>query len=107
VSANPLPIGGWFGPDAATATAARLAQRDERRRVHFGISNIKRSVSINPDAVGLLVAAAESRAAKLVSLSALSPVLAEALTLMAARSVQPSDLPEASAHVRALMQTME
>jgi hypothetical protein len=54
-----------------------------------------------------LVAAAESRAAKLVSLSGLSPVLVEALTLMAARSVQPSDLPEASAHVRALMQTME
>jgi hypothetical protein len=30
-----------------------------------------------------------------------------ALTLMAARSDQPSDLSEASAHVRALMQTME
>jgi hypothetical protein len=94
-------------PDAATATAARLAHRDERRHVHFGISNIKRSVSINPDAAGPLVAAAEARAAKLVSLSGLSPVLVEALTLMAARSVQPSDLSEASAHVRALMKTME
>ena len=94
-------------PDAATATAARLAHRDERRHVHFGISNIKRSVSINPDAAGPLVAAVETRAAKLVSLSGLSPVLVEALTLMAARSVQPSDLSEASAHVRVLMQTME
>ena len=54
-----------------------------------------------------MVAAAETRAAKLVSLSGLSPVLFEALTLMAARSVQSSDLSEASAHVRVLMQTME
>jgi hypothetical protein len=54
-----------------------------------------------------LVAAAETHAAKLVSLSGLSSVLVETLTLMAARSVQPSDLSEASAHVRALMQTME
>lgn len=94
-------------PDAATATAARLAHRDERRHVHFGISNIKRSVSIDPDVAGPLVSAAESRAAKLVSLSGLSPVLVEALTIMAARSLQPADLSDAAADVRTLMQTME
>jgi hypothetical protein len=94
-------------PDAATATAASLAHRDERRHVHFGISNIKRSVSIDPDMVVPLVAAAEARAAKLVSLSGLSPVLVEALTVMAARSLQPADLSDAAADVRALMQTME
>ncbi len=94
-------------PDAATAAAARLAHRDERRHVHFGVSNIRRSVSIDPAAVGPLVAAAETRAAKLVSLSGLSPVLVEALTVMAARSIQPADLSDAAAAVRALMQTME
>ena len=94
-------------PDAATAAAARLAHRDERRHVHFGISNIKRTIAIDPDAVGLLVAAAEARASKLISLSGLSPVLVEALTIMAARSIQPSDLSDAAADVRALMQTME
>jgi hypothetical protein len=94
-------------PDEATATAARLAHRDERRHVHFGISNIKRSVSIDPDAAAPLVAAAETRASKLVSLSGLSPVLVEALTIMSARSIQPSDLSEAAAAVRALMETME
>jgi hypothetical protein len=94
-------------PDAATAAAARLAHRDERRHVHFGISNIKRSVTVDPDLVGSLVAAAETRAAKLVSLSGLSPVLVEALTIMAARSLQPADLSAAAADVRALMQTME
>ena len=94
-------------PDAATAAAARLAHRDERRHVHFGISNIKRSVSINPDAMGPLVTAAETRAAKLISLSGLSPVLVEALTIMTARSLQPADLSDAAADVRALMQTME
>ena len=80
-------------PDAATAAAARLAHRDERRHVHFGISNIRRSVSIDPDAVGPLVAAAETRAAKLVSLSGLSPVLVEALTVVAARSISRPTFP--------------
>jgi len=94
-------------PDAATAAAARLAHRDERRHVHFGISNIRRSVTIDPDTAGPLVAAAEARAAKLVSLSGLSPVLVEALTIMAARSLQPADLSAAAADVRALMQTTE
>ena len=94
-------------PDAATAAAARLAHRDERRHVHFGISNIKRAVSIDPDIVGSLVAAAETRAAKLVSLSGLSPILVEALTVMAARSLQPAELSDAAADVRKLIQTME
>ena len=94
-------------PDPATAAAAGLAHRDERRHVHFGISNIRRSVSIDPDMVGPLVTAAETRAAKLVSLSGLSPVLVESLTIMAAQSLQPADLSDAAADVRSLMQTME
>lgn len=94
-------------PDAATAVAARLAHRDERRHVHFGISNIKRSVAIDADLVTPLVAAAETRATKLLSLSGLSPVLVEALTIMAAHSLQPADLSDAAADVRGLMQTME
>lgn len=94
-------------PDAATAAAARLAHRDERRHVHFGVSNIKRSVSIDADVVSALVAAVEARAAKLVRLSGLSPVLVEALTIMTARSLQPADLADAAADVRALMGTME
>ena len=94
-------------PDAATAAAARLAHRDERRHVHFGISNIKRAIGIDPDMVGSLVAAAETRAAKPVSLSGLSPILVEALTVMAARSLQPADLSAAAAEVRTLMRTME
>ncbi|MGH2887631.1 MAG: ferritin-like domain-containing protein, partial [Solirubrobacteraceae bacterium] len=94
-------------PDAATAIAARLAHRDERRHVHFGISNIKRAISIDPDMMGTLIAAAETRASKLVSLSGLSPLLVEALTIMAARSIRPSDLSDAAADVRTLMRTME
>ena len=68
-------------PDAATAAAARLAHRDERRHVHFGISHVKRRMQNDPDARDALVAAAEARAAKLTSLSGLSPLLTEALTL--------------------------
>ena len=47
------------------------------------------------------------RAAKLTSLSGLSPILVEALTIMAARSLQPADLSDAAADVRALMTTMD
>jgi hypothetical protein len=96
-----------YAPDAATATATGLAHRDERRHVHFGISHIKRTIAQDPDSVALLVAAAEARAAKLVSLSGLSPVLTEALTIMAARSLVPAELSEAAQDVRALTQTME
>jgi hypothetical protein len=54
-----------------------------------------------------LLAAAERRAAKLVSLSGLSPILLESLTIMAADSTQPAELGEAAGHVRRLTQTMK
>jgi hypothetical protein len=94
-------------PDAATATAARLAHRDERRHVHFGIAHVRRRLALGPDERDALVSAAEARAAKLTSLSGLSPVMTESLTLMAARSLQPADLAEAGSALRGLMQTME
>jgi hypothetical protein len=94
-------------PDAATATAARLAHRDERRHVHFGISHIRRATALDRDRRETLVAAAEARAAKLISLSGLSPVLLEALTVMSADSLQPAELGEAAKAVRSLTATME
>ena len=94
-------------PDAATAAAARLAHRDERRHVHFGISHIRRAMALDPDLQSALVAAAQARAAKLISLSGLSPILIEALTIMSARSLAPAELSEAAADVRALMATMQ
>ena len=94
-------------PDAATAAAARLAHRDERRHVHFGISHVKRRMQNDPGARDALVAAAEARAAKLTSLSGLSPLLTEALTLMTAKSLQPAELAEAGAAVQQLLLTMD
>jgi TusA-related sulfurtransferase len=94
-------------PDAATATAARLAHRDERRHVQFGISHVRRRLELGEDERNALVAAAESRAAKLTSLSGLSPLLSESLILMASPSLQPADLADAAAALRELMQTME
>lgn len=94
-------------PDAATATAARLAHRDERRHVHFGIAHVRRRIETDPDARLALVGAAESRAAKLTSLSGLSPLLTESLTAMSAASLQPAELAEAAAEVRALVPRMD
>ena len=94
-------------PDAATAAAARLAHRDERRHVHFGISHVRSGSRRIPMPASSCVAAAEARAAKLTSLSGLSPLLTEALTVMSARSLQPAELSEAAAKVRELLSTMD
>jgi len=94
-------------PDPATAAAARLAHRDERRHVHFGVSHIRRAVAANPEIETALVAAVEARAAKLASLSGLSPVVIESLTVMSSQSLVPAELSEAAADVRSLMSTME
>jgi hypothetical protein len=94
-------------PDAATATAARLAHQDERRHVRFGIAHVRHRLALGRDERDALVAAAEVRAAKLVSLSGLSPVVSESLMLLAARSLQPSDLAEAGTAFRNLMRTIE
>jgi TusA-related sulfurtransferase len=93
-------------PDAATAAVARLAHRDERRHVHFGIAHVRRRIEADPDARDALVAAAEARAAKLTSLPGLSPLVTESLTLMCAPSLQPAELSETSAGVRRLLETM-
>src|SRR4051794_26253544 len=79
----------------------------ERRHVHFGVSHISQALRHDPDLDAALVAAAEARAAKLLSLSGLSPVLIEALVVMAARSRQPAELADAAAAVQDLKRTME
>jgi TusA-related sulfurtransferase len=94
------------GPDAATATAARLAHQDERRHVQFGIAHIRHRLAHDPDELQRLVAAVEERAAKLVSLDGLSPVVGESLVLMAARSAQPADIGDAGRAVRDLLGRM-
>jgi hypothetical protein len=94
-------------PDPATAAAARLAHRDERRHVHFGIAHVRRRLALDEAERDALVAAAEARATKLTSLSGLSPLLTESLTVMAARSLQPAELSEAGDELRRLMATME
>jgi len=94
------------GPDAATATAARLAHQDERRHVQFGIAHIRHRLAHDPDERQRLVAAVEGRAAKLVSLDGLSPLVGESLVLMAARSAQPADIGDAGRAVRDLLGRM-
>lgn len=93
-------------PDAATAAAARLAHRDERRHVHFGISHVRHVLVGDPEQRAMLVHSAEQRAAKLTEMS-LSPLLTEGLTIMAAGSLQPRALGEGAEAVRTLMRRME
>jgi hypothetical protein len=95
-----------YAPDAATAAAARLAHRDERRHVHFGISHVRHVLAGDPEQRAMLVHAAEQRASKLTEMS-LSPLLTEGLTIMAARTVSPRALGEGAEAVRELMRKME
>jgi TusA-related sulfurtransferase len=94
-------------PDAATATAARLAHRDERRHVHFGVAHVRQALAADPDRRAVLVDAAVARASRLTELSGLSPLLTEGLTIMAAGSMRPAALSEGARAVRELMLTME
>ena len=94
-----------YAPDPATAAAARLAHRDELRHVRFGITHVRRALARDPSLVTRLVAAAENRASKLVDLTGISPVVSEALTIMATASMQPADISEAAASVRSLMRS--
>jgi hypothetical protein len=94
-------------PDAATATAARLAHRDERRHVHFGVAHVRQALAADPDRRLALVDAAVARASRLTQLSGLSPLLTEGLTIMAAGSLRPAALSEGARAVRELMLTME
>jgi hypothetical protein len=94
-------------PDSATATAARLAHRDEQRHVHFGISHVRRTLRLDPDAGRQLIAAVEARAAKLTSITGFSPVLFEALTILAAGSLGSAALKEGAAKVRELTRLMD
>jgi hypothetical protein len=95
-----------YAPDAATATAARLAHRDERRHVHFGVSHVRCALEADPDLSVALIDAAERRASHLTEMS-LSPLLTEGLTVMAASSLRPDDLSDGAAAVRGLMARME
>lgn len=94
-------------PDAATAACARLAHRDEQRHVHFGISHTRRMQKVDPESTRQLVAAVEARAAKLSSLTGLSPVLLESLTILASGSVSAAPLRRGAAAVKELTQLME
>jgi TusA-related sulfurtransferase len=95
-----------FAPDAATATAARLAHRDERRHVHFGVAHVRYVLAGDSERRAMLVHSVEQRAAKLTETS-LSPLLTEGLTVMAAGSLKPAELSEGADAVRVLIRAME
>ena len=74
--------------------------------MQFGIAHVHHRLAHDPDERQRLVGAVEERAAKLVSLDGLSPVVGESLVLMAARSSQPADIGEAGRAVRDLLGRM-
>ncbi len=93
-------------PDAATAKAASLARRDEQRHVYFGIAHVRRRLETDPQQHEVLIASVEARAAKLTTLTGLSPAVKESLVLMATRSRHPTDIAEAGTAVTRMLERM-
>ena len=93
-------------PDAATATAARLAHRDELRHVRFGLSHVRRALTRDPSVETRLVAAVEARSGQLTGMTGLDPLVTESLTLMAAGSLQAAQVAEGARAVRDLLARM-
>jgi hypothetical protein len=94
-------------PDAATARAAGLAERDEHRHVAFGIAHVRQMLGRSPDRRKALVGAVEARAATLVNLIGVSPLLTESLTVLAAGSLQRADLARGASAVKELFRVMD
>ena len=67
--------------------------------MHFGIAHVRRTLERDPGARSRLVAAAEARAAQLLGMDGISPVVTDALTVMAAGSM----LSEGARAVRSLL----
>ena len=74
--------------------------------MRFGLSHVRRALERNPAIETRLVAAVETRSARLAGMTGLDSLVTESLTLMAARSLQPAQLGDAARAVRDLQERM-
>ncbi len=92
-------------PDEATAEIARRARADEARHVRFGLLHVRHALSADPSVATALEGAVRQRAATLQGES-VPPAVQDALTVLAARGIDPPSLARGHEAFRALLSTM-
>jgi hypothetical protein len=93
-------------PDEATAEIARRARADEARHVHFGLSHLRHALGADPSLYGRLEAAVRRRAATLGVGGGVPAPIQDALTILAARGVDPPSVRRGHERFRELVATM-
>lgn len=93
-------------PDPVTREIARRTRVDEARHVHFGMAHVRYYLEHEPGGVDALTAAVRERAAYMTSVTAVSPMLQQALAILAAGSLAPEALAMGVERMRRLMETM-
>jgi hypothetical protein len=96
-----------YAPDAVTATLARLAHRDEARHVAFGTSHLRYVLEREPERRASLALAVERRSRMLASVSGLSPYVHDALVVMSAGGVAPTQIRRGAARVAELHRELD
>lgn len=93
-------------PDEATLEVARRARADEARHVHFGLAHVRHALRHDPGLYDRLEAAVRRRAATMQGAQVPAP-LQDALTILAARGIEPQAVAKGHEAFRELLHTME
>jgi TusA-related sulfurtransferase len=93
-------------PDEVTVEIARRARVDETRHVHFGLAHVRHALAHDPTLYGRLEGAVRRRAAALHGTGGVPAAVQDALTILAARGVDPPSVARGHEHFRELLHSM-
>jgi TusA-related sulfurtransferase len=93
-------------PDEATHELVRRARADEARHVHFGMAHVAHGLAHDPSLYGRLEAAVRRRAATLAGATGVPAPIQDALTILAARGIDPPSVRRGHEAFRELLDTM-
>jgi hypothetical protein len=93
-------------PDPVTREIVRRARVDETRHVHFGVAHTRHFLGSSPGAEAELLLATRARAGSLAAVTSVSPVVLDALTVLAAGGLEPRAIREGARAVRELHAVM-
>ena len=93
-------------PDPVTAEVVRRARVDEARHVNFGTAHVRYFLRGNPNHAEELMRAARARRETLQTIAAPSPLVQDALAVLAARSLSPGAIRSGVSAVKGLMGEM-
>jgi hypothetical protein len=93
-------------PDECTAEIARRARADESRHVHFGLAHVRHALAHDASLGARLEAAVRRRSALLHEAGGVPAPIQDALTILAAGSIEPRAVARGHERFRELLETM-